>query len=123
PIEVFINLSRPSDSERVTADIIGRLISLALKHGATHQELFKHLSGHQDQTGAFASTDGDQPQALGYFGCIWEAVAKAMDDDADPVAPATNAPSKDRCPSCGLEDLVKEGTCTTCHNCGWSKCG
>lgn len=123
PIETFINLSRPADGERVAADIIGRLISLALKHGATHRELFKHLSGHQDQSGAFASTDEDQPQALGYFGCIWEAVAKAMDDDADPVEVPNYVVPGELCASCGSDQLEHTGTCTTCHACGWSKCG
>lgn len=26
------------------------------------------------------------------------------------------------CPVCGSYYLVKEGRCTTCFECGWSKC-
>lgn len=27
------------------------------------------------------------------------------------------------CPSCGLETLRHDGSCTLCENCGYSKCG
>ena len=27
------------------------------------------------------------------------------------------------CPSCGLETLRHDGSCTMCENCGYSKCG
>lgn len=30
--------------------------------------------------------------------------------------------NKDSCPICGQEELIVEGRCTTCMNCGWSKC-
>jgi len=26
------------------------------------------------------------------------------------------------CPECGAESLIQEGRCTTCYECGWSKC-
>ena len=30
--------------------------------------------------------------------------------------------SDEGCPVCGSEMIIKEGRCTTCLNCGWSKC-
>jgi DNA-directed RNA polymerase subunit RPC12/RpoP len=27
-----------------------------------------------------------------------------------------------KCPECGSLFIIKEGRCTTCFNCGWSKC-
>jgi hypothetical protein len=26
------------------------------------------------------------------------------------------------CPVCGSDNIIKEGRCTTCVDCGWSKC-
>ena len=28
----------------------------------------------------------------------------------------------DPCPVCGSYHIIKEGRCTTCYECGWSKC-
>ena len=123
PIEVFVNLSRPTDKERVAADIIGRLISLALKHGAPAEDVVRHLSGHMDGTGSFATTDEEESKPVGYFGTLWEAVARAIQDDASPVTEVQQEARDESCPSCGEPTLVKEGTCTHCEACGWSKCG
>jgi len=29
---------------------------------------------------------------------------------------------EDECPVCGCRFLVKEGHCTYCYECGWSRC-
>ena len=28
----------------------------------------------------------------------------------------------ERCPECGSKNLVRQGRCTTCADCGWSNC-
>lgn len=28
----------------------------------------------------------------------------------------------DKCPECDSESMIKEARCTTCLQCGWSKC-
>ncbi len=30
--------------------------------------------------------------------------------------------NSDKCPICGSDDLLIQGRCTTCVNCGWSQC-
>ena len=34
----------------------------------------------------------------------------------------TSQPAQETCPVCGSTYLIKEGKCTTCYECGWSKC-
>lgn len=29
---------------------------------------------------------------------------------------------EDTCPECGSDSLVRQGRCSTCYTCGWSKC-
>lgn len=31
--------------------------------------------------------------------------------------------TKVKCPICESDELIIEGRCATCLNCGWSKCG
>jgi len=139
PVEVFINQSRPTPNERVAADVIGRLISVALKYGAPMEDIAKHLEGHHDETGGFVPKRG-------YFGSVWGAVAstlrksvekpeefpKSMDavqliremreerELRSPIIPPNT--DKNVCPECG-SPLVHEEGCQKCHACGFSKCG
>lgn len=67
---------------------------------------------------------------------MWREMQEEINDDEDDVADASNAdtpmPSEQqasddsnhtaKCPECGNE-LVFEGGCNVCKNCGWSKCG
>ena len=67
---------------------------------------------------------------------MWHEMQEEINDDEDDVVDATDCanamPSEQRisdsgnhaaiCPECGNE-LVFEGGCNVCKNCGWSKCG
>lgn len=67
---------------------------------------------------------------------MWREMQEEINDDEDDVVDASNAdtlmPSEQqasddsnraaKCPECGNE-LVFEGGCNVCKNCGWSKCG
>ena len=112
-VEVFVNFSRPTDQERTAGDIIGRLISLSLKHGAPAQDVITHLSGHMDRTGGFVS-------GLGHFDSIWDAVAQALQEETQ-VKPDTSHLTPDPCPDCG-EGMAREEGCMKCYSCGYSEC-
>lgn len=67
---------------------------------------------------------------------MWREMQEEINDDEDDVADACDAPdpmpseqqagdsghNAATCPECGNE-LVFEGGCNVCKNCGWSKCG
>jgi len=74
--EVFINIGRATPEERVAADIIGRLLSMGLRHGASVTELIGYLSGHSDGTAALDVQEG-------YSRTPWEAVARALATELD----------------------------------------
>ena len=114
-VEVFINLSRPSDQEAVAADIVGRLISLALKKGVAPSDILKHLVGFTDKTGGFVPERG-------FVGSLWEAVAFALEDEEGIMMDWHDVyPGTDVCPNCGTVMERQEG-CLTCLTCGYSQC-
>lgn len=43
-----------------------------------------------------------------------------QEDDEDVIEELVE--DSDGCPVCGSYNLIKEGRCTTCMECGWSKC-
>lgn len=67
---------------------------------------------------------------------MWREMQEEINDDEDDVVDASNADTSmqseqqasdddnhaAKCPECGNE-LVFEGGCNVCKNCGWSKCG
>lgn len=121
-VEVFIVLGRPTDAEKVAADVIGRLISTALKFGAPTEAIVKHLSGHMDKSGGFVP-------GWGFAHSLWDVVADAIrdettKDDANPLqlSKAVGETQQDPCPDCGA-DLVHEEGCAKCHTCGYASCG
>lgn len=83
------------------------------------------------------STGSCCPMAIGNaLVDMWHEMQEEINDDEDDVVDAINAntpmPSEQqanndsnntaKCPECGNE-LVFEGGCNVCKNCGWSKCG
>lgn len=109
-VEVFINVGRPSDQEASAAGIIGRLISLGLKHGVPPQDIINHLSGHQDQTGGVVP-------GVGIFTSMWDAVARALQEETDLKADTSHL--RETCPTCG-SPMAREEGCLKCYSCGYS---
>ena len=120
PRECFVILGKPGGTAAAFSDALGRMISLALTHGASPAEIVKQLRGIQDGHPA-----GFGPNAVL---SVPDGVAKAMaenylraGDGADrdqlmlPVAGA--------CPDCQGE-LKHESGCVVCTTggCGYSKC-
>lgn len=82
------------------ADALTRMISCALRHGSDIEFVVHQLE----------KTEGD----LFAFAKVVARVLKKYIPDGTKI-------SGDNCPSCGNQ-LVRENGCSSCKNCGWSKC-
>jgi ribonucleoside-diphosphate reductase alpha chain len=117
-VEAFINLSKPTPNEAVIADLVGRLLSVAFKHGAEVKDVVKHLQGHYDQSGGFS-------EGMGFVNSMWDVVAHALlntGPNSETKNILINAPRTDSCPECG-GPLVRKGGCNKCEKCGYETCG
>jgi ribonucleoside-diphosphate reductase alpha chain len=117
PRECSIVLGKPGGTAAAFSDALGRMISLAEKHGATPAEVVHQLRGIQD----------GHPVGVGSNAVLSvpDGVAKAMAEhylsaeassEAQPSLPIIGA-----CPGCGGE-LVAESGCSVCRSCGFSRC-
>ncbi len=129
--EVFTNTGKhggcPSQSEAV-----GRLASIALRSGISVEEVIKQLKG-------IRCPSTIRQKGLGVLSCP-DAIAKVLErtekvireggrsaglapQAAETPESVTFETAKMRfCPECGSQ-IVHEGGCITCHQCGYSKCG
>nr|WP_198004834.1 vitamin B12-dependent ribonucleotide reductase [Rubrobacter xylanophilus] len=117
PRECFIVLGKPGGTASAFSDALGRMISLALKHGATPAEISHQLKGIQDGHPA-----GVGPNAVL---SVPDGVAKAMAEHylvEEEDAEARELPIIGACPDCG-SGLTRQEGCVVCHSCGYSKCG
>lgn len=138
-VEVWTPASKgASPNEQTTHNIIGRLISLALKHGASPEKIAQSLEGHRDDTGGIV-------KGVGFVGSKWSLVAHVIRDTADTfrqvdkivheeemqAAPSSQPPphsprparSANLCPACGRAELVHQDGCKHCNVCHYSSCG
>ena len=118
PRECFIILGKPGGTAAAFSDALGRMISLAMTHGAQPAEIIHQLRGIQDGHPA-----GVGPHAVL---SVPDGVARSMADhylvDEDtPPAEAKSLPIIGACPDCS-GGLTKQEGCVVCHSCGYSKC-
>lgn len=117
PRECFVVLGKPGGTASAFSDALGRMISLAEKHGATPEEVHHQLSGIQDGHPA-----GVGPNAVL---SVPDGVAKAISEhyltDDRSGAGATELPVIGACPDCG-SGLTRQEGCVVCYSCGYSKC-
>jgi ribonucleoside-diphosphate reductase alpha chain len=118
PRECFIILGKPGGTAAAFSDALGRMISLAMTHGAQPAEIIHQLRGIQDGHPA-----GVGPNAVL---SVPDGVARSMADhylvDEDtPAAEAKSLPIIGACPDCS-GGLTKQEGCVVCHSCGYSKC-
>ncbi len=115
--ECFVILGKPGGTAAAFSDALGRMVSLAMTHGAPPVEIVKQLRGIQD-----GHPTGFGPKAVL---SVPDGVAKAMAEHylSDGVAGATvpHLPIVGSCPECSGE-LSHESGCEVCHSCGYSKC-
>ena len=117
PRECFVVLGKPGGTAAAFSDALGRMISLAMTHGASPGEVVKQLRGIQD-----GHPMGFGPNAVL---SVPDGVAKAMAEHylsaKEPVPNAPQLPIIGACPDCASELSRQEG-CVVCHACGYSKC-
>ena len=121
PFEVFCTVGKAGGSANADTEAIGRLISLALRHGVPLEEVRDQLRGIAcDRTigmgpdKVLSAPDGIA-QALDRYLSI-EAEGEHESARLEPDALAV-------CPDCGSDQLAFEQGCLTCHICGYSGCG
>jgi ribonucleoside-diphosphate reductase alpha chain len=114
PRECFVILGKPGGTAAAFSDALGRMISLAMTHGAPPEGVVKQLRGIQD----------GHPAGFGFSAILSvpDGVAKAMaeyylsDGSAGPAQ--AQLPIVGSCPECSGE-LSHESGCAVCHSCGW----
>jgi ribonucleoside-diphosphate reductase alpha chain len=123
--EVFVNMGKAGGCASSNTEALGRLISLALKKGATPAEIVEQLKGIRCHV-----PYGVGPNAV--LSCA-DAVAKALErryvlrgGGGQPAAPEPQLSlvevAQGACPDCGGV-VEHEGGCVVCRICGYSKCG
>jgi ribonucleoside-diphosphate reductase alpha chain len=117
PRECFIVLGKPGGTAAAFSDALGRMISLAMTHGAPPAEIVHQLRGIQDGHPA-----GVGPNAVL---SVPDGVARSMAEhylvDDDEPAESKSLPVIGACPECS-GGLTKQEGCVVCHSCGYSKC-
>ena len=120
PRECFVVIGKPGGTAAAFSDALGRMISLAMTHGATPEEVHHQLRGIQDGHPA-----GVGPSAIL---SVPDGVAKAIsehymtnEEQRTGVTEARELPVIGACPDCG-SGLTRQEGCVTCFSCGYSKC-
>ena len=125
PREVFANMGKAGGCASSNTEALGRLISLALKKGASAQEIVEQLKGIRCHV-----PYGMGPNAT--LSCA-DAIGKAIERRyvTGAAAQAGHSPepqlslvevAQGACPDCGGA-IEHEGGCAVCRTCGYSKCG
>jgi len=125
PREVFANMGKAGGCASSNTEALGRLISLALKKGASAQEIVGQLKGIRCHV-----PYGMGPNAtLSCADAIGKALERRYVKGAAAQAGATPEPqlslvevAQGACPDCG-GSIEHEGGCVVCRLCGFSKCG
>jgi ribonucleoside-diphosphate reductase alpha chain len=126
PREVFANMGKAGGCASSNTEALGRLISLALKKGASAGEIVEQLKGIRCHV-----PHGMGPNAT--LSCA-DAIGKALERryvvGAAARSEAASEPqlslvevAQGACPECGC-DMRHEGGCAVCNNpgCAYSKC-
>src|ERR687885_713136 len=116
PRECFVVLGKPGGTAAAFSDALGRMISLAMTHGATPAEIVHQLRGIQDGHPA-----GVGPNAVL---SVPDGVARSMAEHylvEENPSETRNLPIIGACPECG-SGLTRQEGCVVCHSCGYSKC-
>jgi ribonucleoside-diphosphate reductase alpha chain len=122
PREVFANMGKAGGCASSNTEALGRLISLALKKGASASEIVDQLKGIRCHV-----PYGMGPNAT--LSCA-DAIGKALERrytktgvqaEAEPQLSLVEV-AQGACPDCG-GSIEHEGGCVVCRTCGYSKCG
>jgi ribonucleoside-diphosphate reductase alpha chain len=131
PVEVFFNVGKAGSDVAAMAEALGRVASLALRHGATLGGVANQLEG----VGGASQFNKAIPHAIGealslanlsvekYIPTKIEAVTAMGPDFARTYDDTPRRPKDmDICPECDNVSLVREEGCSKCLSCGFSAC-
>lgn len=120
PFEIFATIGKSGKSTQAKTEAIGRLVSLALRSGIAVEEIIEQIKGIRGEHAVF--------QEGGLVHSIPDAISKVLEKRYIPkgngkiIKKVVNGLKSDLCPDCGQTLAFEEG-CTTCHHCGFTKCG
>lgn len=132
PLEIFVNHGKAGTDAMAMMEAIGRLASVALKHGTPIQQIVKQLREIGGETVSFSG--GRR------FSSLPDAIGQVVQDDLnmetkEPVATIAAVSTavattqlvstgfgKGICPSCRKREYVKQSGCGVCDACGYSQC-
>jgi ribonucleoside-diphosphate reductase alpha chain len=114
PIEVFATIGKAGGCVASQSEAIGRLASLALRHGVPVADIIRQLAG----------ISCHRPAGFGenkVLSCA-DGIAKALRLHTDVEVQLPVAHDIGACPECGAP-ITHEGGCSVCKSCGYSACG
>lgn len=121
PIEVFINVGKAGSDITELGEAMGRLISLALRKGATLGGVANQLEG----IGGNGKFRKPLAHALGEVLTNLnrsEPTPEIVDSVVVAEEPTQTTSLGQMCPDCNNFTVVNEENCSKCYNCGWSAC-
>jgi len=130
--EVFITVGKAGTDVSNLAEAMGRLVSLALRHGATIGGIANQLEG----IGGYGNFNSSVPHAIGKVmselnkdsvhatGAIVPEAMIPEERKAVRAKPAVKSQEKtgQLCPNCNQFSLIREEGCSKCSNCSHSAC-
>ncbi|MDP9474360.1 MAG: vitamin B12-dependent ribonucleotide reductase [Actinomycetota bacterium] len=116
--ECFVILGKPGGTAAAFSDALGRMISMALTHGASPAKIVHQLRGIQDghKVGFGENTVLSVPDGVAKAMAEHYLEAGAGAAQGQPELPIAGA-----CPDCGA-GLTRQEDCAVCHSCGYSRC-
>ena len=140
PFEIFSTLGKTGGCGSAQNESIGRMASLALRNGATIEDVIRHLRGIQcnrpvgfGDNRVLSCGDGISQaleRIMGQRPSIVIPVSDLQESGQHEELPMTNSVTTTTqyipmgcCPSCEGSNLNHESGCITCMECGWSECG
>ena len=115
PIELFSNMGKAGVCAASQNEALGRLVSLAWRHGILPEEVRKELIGINCHKTSGIGNDKVTSCA--------DALAKAIGEYLELKDPSSQIYySTGACPECGGQ-IDHESGCSVCRSCGFSECG
>lgn len=141
PVEVFFNVGKAGSDLTAMAEALGRMASLALRHGATLGGVANQLEGVGGNGNLQKAIPAAISEALSKANKAkqdaplriqvkndeeWEDISSDIKDFSldlgNDLVADTRRIKADLCPECGNASLVREEGCSKCQVCGYSAC-
>lgn len=115
----------------VSTQANSRLMSAALRGGVPVEYIIEQLQKagscpsyqYARGRGTEVSKGRSCPSAIAYtLQAVLDELKAEPDCDGREITSVTATSEGGTCPSCGAKEVVHEGGCLTCKQCGWSKC-